>query len=224
MAEEITTGKIVEVLNWAYNLVNEKSADTIFTSSSRTLAKEYLAEAKGNVEEAINSSIKWHTVKAASGGAIAGLGGFGTMLVLLPADISSIIINQLRMIQTIALLRGYDTSDDNVKKLSFLCLAGSKMSEILLKNFAIQQGVAITTKIVQYLATETITEVMARWLVLNFTSKSTRILTKILPGISSVCGAAFDGTMVYTVGNTAKMAFPQNREALYYLNNNLLTN
>ena len=88
-----------------------------------------MTEAKGNVEEAINSSIKWHTIKAASGGAIAGLGGFGTALILVPADISSIIINQLRMIQTIALLRGYDTSDDNVKKLSFLCLAGSKMSE-----------------------------------------------------------------------------------------------
>lgn len=224
MSEELSKSKVIEVLNWAYDVVNKKSADTLVTSSSGTLAREYLAEAKGNVEEAIDITINRHTTKTAINGAVAGLFGGATILVSLPAEISSLILNQLRMIQTIALLRGYDVADENVKKLCILCLAGSKLSDILFKNFAIKQGVVITTKIVQYFATETITEVMARWLVLNFTSKSSRILTKIIPGVSSVCGALFDGVMIYSVGKTAKMAFPQNREALYYLNNNLLTN
>ncbi|MGO2174028.1 MAG: EcsC family protein, partial [Staphylococcus equorum] len=64
-------------------------------------------------------------------GFLTGLGGMITLPVALPANITSVVYVQMRMIAAIAHIRGYDLKDDEVKTLVYLCLTGQTAGDIL---------------------------------------------------------------------------------------------
>lgn len=55
-------------------------------------------------------------------GFVSSFGGFITMPVTLPANITSVIYVQMRMIAAIALIRGYDLRDNEVQTFVYSCL------------------------------------------------------------------------------------------------------
>lgn len=67
------------------------------------------------------------------------LGGIITLPVAIPANLSSVWFIQLRMIATLAVIGGYDPSDDKVRTLAFVCLTGSSASKIF-REAGIQFG------------------------------------------------------------------------------------
>ena len=73
-------------------------------------------------------------LKCGTSGFITGLGGIITMPVAIPANISSVIYVQLRMIAAIARIGGYDPSDDEVRTMAYVCLTGTAAADILKKN------------------------------------------------------------------------------------------
>ena len=60
--------------------------------------------------------------------------GIITMPVAIPANISSVIYVQLRMVAAIARIGGYDPSDDEVRTMAYVCITGTAAADILKKN------------------------------------------------------------------------------------------
>jgi hypothetical protein len=95
---EITPSKIMDILDWAY----EKSTHGLLgLDSAQELAESYLKE-DSLLEDKINSLIRWQNAKCATSGFLSGLGGVLTMPVTVPANISSVLFVQVRMIAAIA--------------------------------------------------------------------------------------------------------------------------
>ena len=112
---------IMQSLEWAYaKAVN----GVVGLGSAEELAQEYLKEGD-SLPEQINNLIRWQNAKAGTSGFLTGIGGILTIPVTLPANITSILYIQLRMIAAIAIMCGYDVKDDKVKTLAYSCLVAS---------------------------------------------------------------------------------------------------
>ncbi|MDN8932324.1 EcsC family protein, partial [Staphylococcus aureus] len=69
----------------------------------------------GRTDKAIDKLVRNQISKNSLNGFATSFGGLSTMLVTLPANITSVLYVQMRMIASIALIRGYDLKDDEVQ-------------------------------------------------------------------------------------------------------------
>ena len=122
MSNEIDTGMISKSINWAYDFVNSRGDNVPGFDSSDKVARKLLQKYNGNVGLAVDAAVSMHSKRTAVAGALTCLGG----LVMLPAgiiaDVANLFAMQLRMLQTIALLRGLDIYDERVKKICIYVL------------------------------------------------------------------------------------------------------
>lgn len=73
--------------------------------SADEMAQDYL-RGDGSLEDRVNSLIRWQNTKAGTSGFLSGLGGVMLMPVTIPANISSVMYVQVRMIAAIAQMGG----------------------------------------------------------------------------------------------------------------------
>jgi len=97
--------------------------------SAIELAESYKND--DHIYEQCNSLIRWQNTKAGTSGFVTGLGGLILMPVTLPANVTSVLYVQIRMIAAIAHLAGHDLKDDKVKTMVYVCLVGNSAVEIL---------------------------------------------------------------------------------------------
>ena len=102
-------------------------------SSARELAAGSLSKHGGDPEKAIAALARATTVKGGVGGFVTGLGGFVTMPVSLPVNVAEFYIQAVRMVGSIATLRGYDVDEPRVRTAVLLTLVGSDSGEVLKK-------------------------------------------------------------------------------------------
>ena len=121
---------MMKVLDSCY----EKALTGLPTSESvYDLADEYCrkySDPKVAAKKLCNAQV----LKCGTSGFITGLGGIITMPVAIPANISSVIYVQLRMVAAIARIGGYDPSDDEVRTMAYVCITGTAAADILKKN------------------------------------------------------------------------------------------
>ena len=126
---------IMQSLDWAY----DKAVNGVKgLDSAEELAKDYLTQ-DGSLLDQINALIRWQNAKAGTSGFVTGLGGFLTIPITLPVNITSVLYLQLRMIAAIAIMCGYDVKNDKVKTLAYSCLVATSSVEIV-KNLGIKIG------------------------------------------------------------------------------------
>ena len=203
---EITPSKIMDILDWAY----EKSTHGLLgLDSAQELAESYLKE-DSLLEDKINSLILWQNAKCATSGFLSGLGGVLTMPVTVPANISSVLFVQVRMIAAIAYMTGKDLRDDKVKILVYACLCGTSINEIL-KKAGVQFSTKLTISVIKkYLTREVIKKInqaVGFRLVTKAGSSGIINVTKAVPIVGGIVGAAFDATTTNLIGNTARDLF-----------------
>ena len=104
------------------------------------LATDYLKP--NNTEVSISKMITYQTSKAALLGFVTGFGGVLTMPITIPANITSVILVQMRMIATIAYMRGYDLHSDQVQTFVYASLTGTSVTDIAKKA-----GIVIANKL-----------------------------------------------------------------------------
>lgn len=193
------------VLDWGY----DKAVNGVpGVDSAIELANDYLNE-EGSLSEQVDSLIRWQNTKCATSGFVTNLGGLITLPVAIPANISSTIYIQLRMIAAIAYMGGYDLKNDKVKILAFLCLCGNEATKIV-KDLAIQIGTDFATQFIRSVSIKTINQVnksIGMKLITNVSEKSVASFSKCIPLIGGVIGGAIDGIACNTVGNVAKRTF-----------------
>lgn len=196
---------IMQSLEWAYaKAVN----GVVGLGSAEELAQEYLKEGD-SLPEQINNLIRWQNAKAGTSGFLTGIGGILTIPVTLPANITSILYIQLRMIAAIAIMCGYDVKDDKVKTLVYSCLVATSSAEIV-KNLGIKIGEKIAVSMLKKLPGALITKInqtVGFRLLTRFGQKGAINLIKGVPLLGGVIGAALDIVSTNTVGNVARDLF-----------------
>lgn len=144
--KKITKESIMELLNKLY----EQSIQGIPKVSPPidVLANNYLEKHNNDVEKSAKSFVNYQIAKCTTSGFVTGLGGLITLPVAIPANVSSVLYVQMRMIACLAYMGGYDTDSDQVQTLVYACLAGISIDQII-KNVGIQFGTKFTMSMVK---------------------------------------------------------------------------
>ena len=204
-SSQLTESKMMQVLEWGY----EKAIQGLpGMESAEELAKRYL-EKYDTVDESIDTFTNWQCAKCATSGFITGLGGLLTLPVAIPANISSVIFVQIRMIATIAKMRGYNLKDDQVKTLVFVALTGQAATDIL-KQAGITIGSKVGINLIKKMPMKVIYQINKKVgfrLVTKFGQKGIINLGKLVPIVGGVIGGTVDTVGTLTVGKTAKKLF-----------------
>ncbi|WP_419095960.1 EcsC family protein [Ureibacillus endophyticus] len=138
--------------------------------------------------------VNWQTTKCATTGFLTGLGGVVTLPVSIPLNIASVIYVQMRMIASIAHMRGYDLKDDEVQTFVYACLTGQSASEFV-KSAGIKIGVKMGQAQIKRNSGEVIKKVnqaVGFRLITKFGQKRVIKLGKMVPLIGGVIGGGFE--------------------------------
>ncbi|MBP7735496.1 MAG: EcsC family protein [Spirochaetes bacterium] len=198
MGEKIEPSVFMKALDWCYDKAINGGGVLV---TANDLAKEYLEKNKNNIDAA-KSLIKWQIAKCATSGFITGLGGIITLPVAIPANISSVLYVQLRMIAAIAIMGGYDPKSDKVKTFVYLCLTGSSVNDIL-KTTGINIGSKVALNAIKNISGTVLREINKKVgfkLLTKFGQTGVVNLGKTIPLIGGIIGGLFDAGSTKIIG------------------------
>ena len=203
--KSLTQSTIVKAMDWAYD---KAVAGIGGFDSAEDIAADYLKQ-NGSLRDKANSLIRWQNAKAGASGFVTGLGGLITLPVTLPANITSVLYVQIRMIAAIAKMGGYDLKDDRVKSLVFCCLVASSASDVL-KQTGIAIGNKLALNAIKNISGATLKQINQKVgfkLFTKFGEKGLVNFGKAIPLLGGVVGALFDVFSTNTIGNVARDTF-----------------
>ncbi|KML40667.1 EcsC family protein [Cytobacillus firmus] len=202
----------MKALDWSYDKAINGGVPGMDTAIE--LADSYLQKG-GTLDEKVKSLILWQNTKSATSGFLTGLGGLITLPVAVPANITSVILVQMRMVAAIAHMGGYDLKDDQVKSFVYACLAGNAAKDIL-KNAGVQIGkkLAVTgIKKIPFEVIRKINQAVGFRLLTKFGEKGIVNLGKMVPLAGGIIGGTVDAVATNTIGNVAHKLFFQEQKS-----------
>ncbi len=206
---EITKENLLDLLDSFY-----KKSETGYGKIIQPIedvAKQYKVRNK-TIEKAAKTFINSQILKCTTTGFVTGLGGLITLPISVPADIGSNLFVQIRMIQGIAYLGGYNIHDDQVRSLIYLCLAGISVNSVV-KSFGIKFSTKITTNLIKKIPAKVIQEINKKVtfrLLSRAGEKSLINLTKLAPVIGGPINAGFDFIETKIIADRAYKLFIEN--------------
>ena len=195
---EMNQNQIMELLDTLY----EKSINGIPKVSQPidVLANDYLSK-NNSTEKAARQFVNYQVAKCTTSGFVTGLGGLITLPVAIPANVSSVMYVQMRMIASLAYMGGYDTNSDQVQTLVYACLAG-----ISIDQFGTKFTTAMVKKIPGTVLTKINQKVGFRFLT-KFGEKGIINIAKLVPVVGGVIGGGFDLVETKVIANRAYKMF-----------------
>ena len=205
MAKKLTISKVEQTLSWAYKKALSSHGPI---DGAIELADSYQGR-YGSPRRDANALIRWQTAKAAGLGFITGVPGLPAMPVTLPANSTSVLFIQIRMIAAVACLGGYDLNDDRVKAVCFACFCGNT-ARTMLREAGIEIGQKMAVSALRRLPGKTFVEINKK---VGF-----RLLTKAgergvinaaraIPLLGGLIGGGVDAAWTNAVGNQARDIF-----------------
>ena len=140
---------------------------------------------------------------------VTGLGGLITLPVAIPANVSSVMYVQMRMIACLAYMGGYDTNSDQVQTLVYACLAGISTDQII-KQASIKFGTKFTTAMVKKIPGTVLTKINQKVgfrFLTKFGEKGIINIAKLVPVVGGVIGGGFDLVETKVIANRAYIMF-----------------
>jgi hypothetical protein len=207
IAPQVTAGFVREVLDRAIDGFGP-------LSGAAEAAEQRLAEAHGDVDQAIHDLIEGHVRVAGVQGFATNLGGFVTLMLTMPANITGLAIVQCRQVAGIAHLRGYDLDDRRVRNAVLACLLGEDTLDALVEQGSLPSTpLAIATaavhdpeldrQVASLVTTELLARLTGRRLIIGFGRRT--------PLVGGGLGAASDAYWTYRVGRYADRELPDRR-------------
>jgi len=196
---------ILLALDWAYD---KAIHGVIGLDSAAELAESYMKDGN-NREQQANNLIRWQNTKVGTSGFITGLGGFLTLPITLPTNITTVTYIQIRMIAAIAHMGGHDIKDDRIRALVYICLTGNKAKEFF-TDIGVFAGGSLRANKAKNINEQTISLInkhVGFSLLTTCGEKGMINLTKIFPFICGVIGATFDILSTNVIGTIAKHTF-----------------
>ncbi|MCW2738840.1 EcsC family protein [Nocardioides sp.] len=178
---------------------------------AREVAADALAKADGDAEKAIGALARATTVKGGIGGFVTGVGGFVTMPVSLPVNVAEFYLQAVRMVGSIATLRGYDVSEPRVRTAILLTLVGSDSDEVLKKAGMTTAGSRVTSYALKGLppaALMVVNKAVGFRLMRGVSEKLLSRLGRGIPLAGGLVGGGIDGFMMKKIADHAMKEFP----------------
>ena len=185
--------------------------------SARAVAARQLERNAGSVDEAIEALINHHVRLASAQGFVTNLGGLPALPVSIPANLTGVAVVQVRMIATIAHLRGYDIDDGRVRTAMVMCLLGGEQvgKRIALGKLPTSPMVIATAPMFDpELDSQVAQEVVADLLARVSGKRAALMITKRVPLVGGGVGAVLDGITTYQIGKYAKGELVRRRAIL----------
>lgn len=150
---ELTVEKMNELLDWTY----EKTLNGIPTmDTAYDLADEYTK--KYGVEKGIDRLITTQLAACGTSGFLAGVSGLILLPIAVPANVSSVLFIRMRMIAAIAVMRGYDLKDDQIRTFVYIALTGKAAGEMV-RQTGIQVGQKLTITMIKKIPAVTVQKI-----------------------------------------------------------------
>jgi len=157
------------------------------------LANDYLAK-NNSPEKAAKELVKYQIAKCGTSGFITGLGGILTLPVAIPANVSSVLYVQLRMVAAIAQIGGFNIQSDQVQTLAYACLTGSAIANVL-KQTGIKVGEKIAIATIDKIPGKVLTSINQKVgfrLLTKFGTKGAVNFVKLVPVAGGIIGSVVD--------------------------------
>lgn len=187
---QIDDRDVIELLNIIYR----KSVSGIEGISEPIVpfSEEYLK--KYDAEKACKKMMHNAVIKCTTSGVLTGFGGAITLPITLPANITSVLYVQMRMIASTAYMAGLDINDDAVQTLVYACLAGVNIAECVKKaGVVVGEKVAVTAiKRIPGKAITAINKKVGFRLLTKFGEKGVINLGKMVPVVGAAISGGFD--------------------------------
>ena len=174
------------------------------------LADDYLKK-YNTKEKACKAMIRNQVIKCTTSGALTGLGGIITLPVAVPANVSSVLYVQMRMIACIAYLNEYDLNSDQTQTFIYACLAGVSINQ-LIKQAGIKVGIKVANNMIKKIPGKILTKINQKVgfrFITKFGEKGIVNLGKLVPGIGATIGGGLDLAETSIIGNRAYKWFLQ---------------
>lgn len=175
------------------------------------LAKDYMQK-NPSPESAAKEMIKYQMAKCGTSGFVSGLGGALTLAVTLPANITSVLYVQLRMVAAIAYMGGFDIQSDQVQTMVYACLTGSAISDVL-KQTGIKVGQKIAVSSINKIPGKVLISINQKVgfrLMTKFGTKGAINLVKLVPVAGGLVGGAIDVGTTKIIADNAYNIFINN--------------
>ena len=187
----ITQEDIMKMLDTCY----EKCLNGIPKVSPKVedLANDYLNKHKTK-EEACKAMIRNQIAKCTTSGFLTGFGGLITLPVSIPANVTSVIYVQVRMIACIAYMSGYELNCDQTQTFIYACLAGVSVNQ-LIKSVGVKFGIKFANSMIKKIPGKVLTKINQKVgfrFLTKFGTKGLVNLGKLVPGVGAVIGGGLD--------------------------------
>lgn len=187
----ITQEDIMKMLDTCY----EKCLNGIPKVSPKVedLANDYLNKHKTK-EEACKAMIRNQIAKCTTSGVLTGFGGLITLPVSIPANVTSVIYVQMRMIACIAYMSGYELNCDQTQTFIYACLAGVSVNQ-LVKSVGVKFGIKFANSMIKKIPGKVLTKINQKVgfrFLTKFGTKGLVNLGKLVPGVGAVIGGGLD--------------------------------
>lgn len=204
--EILSSQQMVDILDACY----DKALDGIpkVSKSVDELAKDY-ASKYPTAEKAAKALVTNQLIKCTTSGFLTGLGGIIILPVAVPANVSSVLYVQLRMIAAVAKLGGYEPDMDQVQTLVYACMTGQAVGDVL-KGTGIKLGTKIATSSIQKISGATLTRInqaVGFRLITKFGQTGIINLGKMIPLAGGVIGGGFDLVTTKIIARNALKMF-----------------
>lgn len=135
------------------------------------------------------------------------------MPVAIPANVSSVLYVQLRMVAAIAHIGGFDIQSDQVQTLAYACLTGSAIAHVL-KQTGIKVGEKIAVSAINKIPGKVLTSINQKVgfrLLTKFGTKGAVNLVKLVPVAGGIIGGAIDIGSTQVIAKNAYNMFIKKR-------------
>lgn len=172
------------------------------------LGDEYINKYK-DINIAADKFINNQVAKCTTSGFLTNIGGLITLPIAIPANISSVLYIQMRMIATLAYMGGLNPYTDEVQTLCYVALTGKGASDIL-KQAGVKFGTKFTNNMVTKISGATLVKINQKVgfrFITKFGEKGIINLGKGVPVVGGVIGGSFDFVTTKVIAKTAKDMF-----------------
>ncbi|MEI6125733.1 MAG: EcsC family protein [Pseudomonadota bacterium] len=198
-------GMILKTLDYCY----EKAVSGMpGFETAEQIARHYMDDAS-SPDSRVQKLIRSQIAKAATSGFVTGLGGILTLPIAVPANISSVLYVQIRMIAALAFLAGYDLRDEKVKPLVYVCLCGND-AKMVINQIGIQAGTNISAQTLFEVSGANITKInraVSLYLMRKLGQTGAASLGKAVPLIGGIIGGTVDSISTKNIGAAATKIF-----------------
>ena len=209
MAKKITEADISKILSTIYE--KTKSGIPYVSQPVEQMSQGYLKKYPDK-STACKKMLNAQITKCTTSGFITGFGGLITMPVTIPANLSSVLYVQMRMIACAASMGGYDLNDDEVQTFVYACLAGVSVNQVV-KRFGIQFGQKLAKVGVQKIPGKVLIKINQRIgfrLFTKFGEKGLINIGKMIPVVGAVINGGLDLAETKAIANRAYKMFIKN--------------